>query len=178
MQKIQAAVSTETTLFTVTLLCILEDSNLHSWLVSVFLGNYTASHYRRLYYKKLIAASIQLYKEYTPTFSFIPPVTALQVSARPHRDVTGRNQTCSNSIDLQVRFIGFATTCLCASDFVCVCAWNRERAIEETNINVGCDVRTCSWNLVKDTVIIITYLHILCNALLKAVWKFLSTPGI
>jgi len=45
---------------------------------------------------------------------------------------------------------------------------NRERAIEETNINVGCDVRTCLWNLVKDTVII-TYLHILCNALLKAV---------
>ena len=52
---------------------------------------------------------------------------------------------------------------------VCVCVKERERAIKETNINVGCDVRTRSWNLVEDTVIIITYLHILCNAVLKAV---------
>ena len=58
---------------------------------------------------------------------------------------------------------------------VCVCERETQRereietAIEETNINDGCDVRTRSWNLVKDTVIIITYLHVLCNEMLKAV---------
>ena len=103
----------------VTLLFIVEDSNL-LLLVCLFVPRKLHGvTLRKIVLSKLITASILLYKEYT--FSFIQPVTALQVSAGHHRDVTGRNQTCSNSIDLQVRFIGFATVCLCASDFVCVC---------------------------------------------------------